>query len=979
MYKNQYNDVKPVKLKYYTSVHLVKNKIFVRGIDEQGNRTSYYDEFQPTVWVPYEFDYREYKGDIVNVDFKRWTCLIDDQPLVGLTFKNIYTCKEFVRKNSKITKNPNGQGVSIDTKVHTSPNNMFVSQYIAEKFAGDCQVDSKRLKIYTYDIETEIGHREVEDDTIVHFVHKNDTLKSNIESQPINQFEKRWNKEDYLLQDPYNESNWIPLKQHPYRYVGGFPDPMQAKEKVTLITVKDLNASQIWTWGMEDFVNDRDDVTYIQCKDEKTLLKSFVEFIEQDYPDAMTGWNCLNKNSTVWMRDRIGVLKDIRPDDVLVDSNVVRVSDVTTKPEYKITTTQHNSISCSKDHIFPCYVLDKNRYTNFSDRYIDPIDLTVGDMIHNRNVGREVFMLIPKHQNTNKDLTYRDVIMSDLRYYFDNYTFFENNCVIDNFEYFCNIIANKDSVSCSTSNIGAYKFAIPLNNIIDGDFCHLLGLIYTDGSYDQKRNAFSFYSSHLDLIRKVDEIIYPHTHNPRVHWSNRKHTPIKNNYTTKFSFNNLFGVLHSFILNESKKKKLNLQLLSQMSSTQFHAFLSGLIDGDGWVSKNNNGTHHYTTSIGWCNYNGDVDTLYELMLWNGYCCGKNAREGDDVSNGLSVKTMHNQELKTKLNLWLTHKQETLMKSRDGIHKNCKSRAFETNFKTTTIDGQDFFIVRVNNIEHTGKEVEMIDIETTNHYFYTQGIKTHNCSAFDNTYIANRVKNVLGEDWMRRLSPCGEINFKQVEFNEYGRSIVETSWVGINDLDYLRLYKKFTYGQKPSYKLDAIAEFEIGIKKIQNPTGGMFKDFYTGEFDVTTKPNDDDHQIKKLGYLRTQLKKTLYDHPENMDKYNRLNEKIIQMCKQLFIEYNIRDVELVDKIDAKQKFIDLIMTIAYMAHCNCENVFSPVQMWDWFLYNTLLEQNKVIPIKQGSQKSEKFPGAYVKPPLVGKHEFCESSMSGDITQ
>lgn len=545
MFKNQYNDVKPVKLKTYSSVHLIRNKIFVRGIDEQGNRVSYYDEFQPTVWVPYEFDYREYKGDIINVDFKRWTCLIDDVPLVGLTFKNIYTCKEFVRKNSKITKNPNSQGVSIDTRIHTSPNNMFVSQYIAEKFAGDCQTDSSSLKIYTYDIETEVGHREVDDDTVVYFVHKTDQTKSNVESQSICQFEKRWNKEDYLLQDPYNSSSWIPLKQHPYRYVGGFPDPMEAKEKVTLITVKDLNASQIWTWGLEDFVNERDDVTYIQCKDEKTLLKSFVEFIEQDYPDATTNWNG--------------------------------------------------------------------------------------------------------------------------------------------------------------------------------------------------------------------------------------------------------------------------------------------------------------------------------------------------------------------------------------------------------------------------------------------------SAFDNTYICNRVKNILGEDWMKRLSPCGEINFKQVEFNEYGRSIVETSWVGINDLDYLRLYKKFTYGQKPSYKLDAIAEFEIGIKKIPNPTGGSFKDFYTGEFDVTTKPNEDDHQIKKLGYIRTQLKKTLYQHPENMDKYNQLNEKIIRMCKQLFIEYNIRDVELVDKIDAKQKFIDLIMTIGYMAHCNFENVFSPVQMWDYFLYNTLLEQNKVIPIKHGGQKSEKFPGAYVKPPLVGRHEFCESSTSGDITQ
>ena len=82
--------------------------------------------------------------------------------------------------------------------------------------------------------------------------------------------------------------------------------------------------------------------------------------------------------------------------------------------------------------------------------------------------------------------------------------------------------------------------------------------------------------------------------------------------------------------------------------------------------------------------------------------------------------------------------------------------------------------------------------------------------------------------------------------------------------------------------------------------------------------------------------------------------------------------MVDKIDKKQKCIDLALTVAYLSHCNYENVFSPVQTWDYTIYNTLLQDNVVIPVKKGGEKSERFPGAYVKEPLVGKHEYCESS-------
>lgn len=949
----------PHPLKAYTYVAYSHGKLFVRGIDENDRRVMFYSDYQPTVWVPLHFDYTEYKHDIVDVQFNKWKTLIGEQPLVGLTFKSIYACNQFIRKNTTISRNAVGALVR-DTQVHISPSNHIVSQYIAENFPQELHVNAEQLRILSYDIETEVGHRLTTDDKPIQIQNKN---TQQTKQTTISEFEDIYNDGNWLIWSD-NVNNWVKYDDHPYRFIGNFPDPLKADEKIILITVKDINNNRIDTWGLNEFENKRDDVVYHYCKDETQLLNEFVDFIVADYPDAITGWNCLEKTSTVWMNDRIKKISDIQPNDRLVDSNVVRVSDITSKDEYVVTNILNQSISCSKDHIFPCYVIDKNRYTNFTPRYNNLVDLSVSDMMVNRANGREVFVVIPKHNNTNKDYTYRDYCLDVCEKLFDNYKFFDcDNNRIDTIERLIDVINNSRTITCAFNKVN--RKTINLEESIDDDFCHLLGLIYTDGTYDKRENQFAFYSSNVGLINRVNDVVYRLKSSPQAN-SNAIMGPYKNNYFLRVAMSNRFGFLKSMIYDNDNNKRLNVELLSRLSSRQFHHFLSGLIDGDGWVSRTKNYNGTYSTNVGWCNYNDDVKPLQELLAWNGYIVSTNK-----AKTQLLFKSFQHPKLQTQLDLWTRYKKDNLQKARNVSCHSCKSRAFETNLKIVDIDNQQYFIVRVDKIENTGNRVEMIDIETDTHYFYTQGIKTHNCSVFDNTYVANRVKSVLGEEKMKLLSPIREINFKQVEHNEFGKSIVETSWLGISDLDYLRLYKKYTYGNRESYKLDAIAESEIKVKKVPNPIDGSFKEFYTGKFDVRSKPTTDDNEIKKLGWIRTQLRKQVAIDDSLLSKFKAIDEKIVQMCKQLFIEYNIRDVELVDKIDKKQKFITLAMTIAYLAHCNYEDVFSPVKTWDYTIYNTLLADNKVIPIKKGGEKSERFPGAYVKEPLKGKHEFCES--------
>ena len=196
----------------------------------------------------------------------------------------------------------------------------------------------------------------------------------------------------------------------------------------------------------------------------------------------------------------------------------------------------------------------------------------------------------------------------------------------------------------------------------------------------------------------------------------------------------------------------------------------------------------------------------------------------------------------------------------------------------------------------------------------------NTELYDIPYLARRLDRVLGEKLKKRLSPWGLVTEDEIYIA--GRKHIAYDVGGITQLDYLNLYKKFTYKAQESYRLDHIANVELGQKKLDHSEFDTFKDFYTKGW-------------------------------------------------QKFVEYNIIDVELVDRLEDKMKLIELAIVMAYDAKANYADVFSQVRMWDTIIYNYLKKRNIVIPPKQRTNKVEKYAGAYVKEPIPGKYDWVVS--------
>lgn len=196
----------------------------------------------------------------------------------------------------------------------------------------------------------------------------------------------------------------------------------------------------------------------------------------------------------------------------------------------------------------------------------------------------------------------------------------------------------------------------------------------------------------------------------------------------------------------------------------------------------------------------------------------------------------------------------------------------------------------------------------------------NSELYDMPYLVRRIDRILGEKLMKRLSPWGLVTERETIV--MGRKQISYDVGGITQLDYLNLYKKFTYKAQESYRLDYIASVELNQKKLDHSEFDTFKDFYTNGW-------------------------------------------------QKFVEYNIIDVELVDRMEDKMKLIELAITMAYDAKVNYNDVFYQVRMWDAIIYNYLKKRNIVIPPKERSDKDAKYAGAYVKEPIPGKYDWVVS--------
>lgn len=196
----------------------------------------------------------------------------------------------------------------------------------------------------------------------------------------------------------------------------------------------------------------------------------------------------------------------------------------------------------------------------------------------------------------------------------------------------------------------------------------------------------------------------------------------------------------------------------------------------------------------------------------------------------------------------------------------------------------------------------------------------NVEMFDIPYIINRIKRVLGDAMAKKLSPWEILEEKTVTIA--GRDNQVYVPVGIAILDYLQLYRKFSFTMQESYRLDHIAHIELGERKLDYSEYESLFDLYAKNY-------------------------------------------------QLFIEYNIKDVDLVDRLDDKLKLIEQVFAIAYDGKVNYNDTFTSVRMWDIIIHNYLLSQKIVVPHFKPSEKERQIIGAYVKDPQVGRHKWVVS--------
>ena len=198
----------------------------------------------------------------------------------------------------------------------------------------------------------------------------------------------------------------------------------------------------------------------------------------------------------------------------------------------------------------------------------------------------------------------------------------------------------------------------------------------------------------------------------------------------------------------------------------------------------------------------------------------------------------------------------------------------------------------------------------------------NIKFFDMPYIVNRFRKILNEEETRKLSPWNIITERKANVNN--RELIAYDFLGVCALDYIELYKWYAPGGKSqeSYRLDNIAQVELGEGKIA------------------------------------------YDEYDSLHALYRQNY-------QKFIEYNIKDVDLILKLDDKLKLLELAITLAYDTKTNYDDVFAQTRMWDSLTYSYLLDKKIVVPPRVVKDKTSAFEGAYVKEPQVGLHNWVAS--------
>ena len=197
----------------------------------------------------------------------------------------------------------------------------------------------------------------------------------------------------------------------------------------------------------------------------------------------------------------------------------------------------------------------------------------------------------------------------------------------------------------------------------------------------------------------------------------------------------------------------------------------------------------------------------------------------------------------------------------------------------------------------------------------------NSEGFDIPYTVNRVTKALSKEDTRRFCLWNQFPKKR-EYEKYGKAAVTYDFIGRVHIDSLELYRKYTYEERHTYRLDAIAEYELGERKTQYE--GTLDQLYNNDF-------------------------------------------------RTFVEYNINDCMLLEKLDKKLKFIDLANTIAHENTVLIQTTMGAVAVTEQAIINESHRRGMIVPnrIQRDSNENTAAAGAYVAYPKKGIHEWIGS--------
>ncbi len=240
-------------------------------------------------------------------------------------------------------------------------------------------------------------------------------------------------------------------------------------------------------------------------------------------------------------------------------------------------------------------------------------------------------------------------------------------------------------------------------------------------------------------------------------------------------------------------------------------------------------------------------------------------------------------------------------------------------KTLTMDQAKKTLEGIENVMLFEKEGQMIDTFLTL-IEDADILSGWNSEGYDIPYTVNRTSRVLSKDDTRRFCLWGQLPKKR-EYEKYGKTAETYDLIGRVHLDSLNLYRKYTYEERHSYRLDAIGEIEVGENKV--PYEGTLDQLYNNDF-------------------------------------------------RKFIEYNIQDTALLDKLDKKLRFIDLSNELAHANTVLLQTTMGAVAVTEQAIVNEAHHRGLQVPNrKRYDDESTQAAGAYVAFPKKGLHKWIGS--------